>query len=668
MRKEILALSRNNKLCISVLFDTVVLIICLWIAFYIRLESIVEPSQILLDHWLSILLAPVCAIPFFIRMGLYLTVMRYMGAQDGVTIFRACFYATGCWTFVVYLFQISDFIPRTVPFLYCLLAIVFMCSSRYFIRLWLLGQNLHDMFPLLPNSKRISNARAGQGRLVAIYGAGEAGVQLLSALDRGREYHPVAFIDDDVNLSGGLLAGRKIYRPDYIPTLVKETGVEIILLAIPSIKLTRRQTIVHDLECFGLPIRSMPSLSDLASGRMKVQDVRDVDIGDILGREEVQPDALLMVKNVVGKTVMITGAGGSIGSELCRQILGIGPDALILLDNAEYNLYSIHQELLGISEMQAYGCQIIPVLGSVNDPKRLVDIMKRYQVSTLYHAAAYKHVPMVEYNVSQGVRNNVLGTLYTAQAAIIAGVEQFVLISTDKAVRPTNIMGATKRLAEMILQALSHAKSLCLYHNELFGDFSTPVNNQTGFTMVRFGNVLGSSGSVIPVFREQIRRGGPVTVTHPDINRFFMTISEAAQLVIQAGGMGEGGDVFVLDMGRPVKIIDLARRMIQLSGLSVREWSNPEGDIEIIFTGLRPGEKLYEELLFDDNVTKTGHARIFRANEKMLTFSELVVELDAILGSLQEHRYEMTIDIFSKVVSGYKPEAMIVDWLYPHSP
>ncbi|MDP0562532.1 MAG: nucleoside-diphosphate sugar epimerase/dehydratase [Candidatus Endonucleobacter sp. (ex Gigantidas childressi)] len=667
MRKKILALSRNNKLCISVLFDTFVLTICLWLAFYIRLESIVEPSKILLDHWLSILLAPMCAIPCFIRMGLYRTVMRYMGAKDGVTIFRACFCATGCWMLVIFLLRISNLIPRTVPFLYCLLAIVFMCSSRYFIRLWLLGQSFHDMF-LLPSSKRISSIRVGQGQLVAIYGAGDAGVQLLSALDSGREYHPVAFIDDDANLAGGLLVGRLIYRPAYIPVLAKETGAEIILLAIPSIKLVRRQAIVHDLERFGLPIRSMPSLSDLASGRMKVQDVRNVDISDVLGREEVQSDALLMVKNVVGKVVMVTGAGGSIGSELCRQILAIGPDVLILLDNAEYNLYSINQELLRLSDMQSYSCQIIPVLGSVNDPMRLVDIMKRYQVSTLYHAAAYKHVPMVEYNVSQGVRNNVLGTLYAAQASIIAGVERFVLISTDKAVRPTNIMGATKRLAEMVLQALSHKKSLYLYHSELFGDFSTPVSNQTCFTMVRFGNVLGSSGSVIPIFKEQIRRGGPVTVTHPDINRFFMTISEAAQLVIQAGAMGEGGDVFVLDMGRPVKIIDLARRMIHLSGLSVREWSNPEGDIGIVFTGLRPGEKLYEELLIDDNVTETGHARICRANEEMLTLSELVVALDEILGSLQEHHYEMTIELFSKIVNGYKPESMIVDWLYTHSP
>ena len=442
--------------------------------------------------------------------------------------------------------------------------------------------------------------------------------------------------------------------------MISDTGASEILLAIPSATRARRREVLADLEHHPLHVRSVPGFMDLASGRVKVEDLQEVDIADLLGRDSVAPDEGLLARCIHGKVVLVTGAGGSIGSELSRQILQLAPAILILLDHSEYSLYAIHRELAQQVNEQALRLDLIPILGSVGNTHRLLDVMRTWNVDTVYHAAAYKHVPMVEHNIAEGVLNNVMGTLHCAQAAIQAGVSHFVLISTDKAVRPTNIMGSTKRLAEMALQALSQEAAPVLYGQP------AGVNqvNRTRFTMVRFGNVLGSSGSVIPLFREQIRRGGPVTVTHPQITRYFMTIPEAAQLVLQAGSMGLGGDVFVLDMGAPIKIAELAEKMIHLSGLSVRSERNPGGDIAIQFTGLRPGEKLYEELLIGSNVTPTQHPMILTANEACLPWGEFCDVLDRLTNGLQRDDFEQVRMVMRTTVDGYMPRDEIVDWIY----
>ena len=471
---------------------------------------------------------------------------------------------------------------------------------------------------------------------------------------------PVAFIDDGPNLYNRVIAGLCVYTAKHIQQLIEETGANEILMAIPSTTRGRRREILGLLEQFPLHVRSVPGFMDLASGRVKVEDVQEVDIAGLLGRDAVPPQKLLFERCIRGQMVMVTGAGGSIGSELCRQIMATGPTALLLFEHSEFNLYSIHSELEQRVRRESLPVRLLPILGSVRNAEQLFEIMRTWGVNTVYHAAAYKHVPMVEHNIAEGVLNNVLGSLHTAQAAIRAGVEHFVLISTDKAVRPTNVMGSTKRLAEMTLQALSAETAPVL-----FGDKSAVAHlNKTRFTMVRFGNVLGSSGSVIPLFREQISRGGPVTVTHPNITRYFMTIPEAAQLVIQAGAMGQGGDVFVLDMGQPVKIAELAEKMILLSGLSIRTEVNPHGDIAVEFTGLRPGEKLYEELLIGDDVSVTEHPMIMRANEACLPWAEFKLALEALLAAVERNDYSRVRQILRETVSGYAPEGEIVDWIH----
>jgi UDP-N-acetylglucosamine 4,6-dehydratase len=494
---------------------------------------------------------------------------------------------------------------------------------------------------------------------VAVYGAGAAGNQLATALRAGRVMQPVAFIDDDDGIATRVIAGLQVYKPKHIQQMIEETGAQEILLAIPSASRARRREILEFLEGLPLHVRSVPGYMDLATGRVKVEDIQEVDIADLLGRDAVPPRRDLFERCISGQSVMVTGAGGSIGAELCRQILGNNPTVLILLDHSEFNLYSIHAELLARIKRETLVVRLVPVLGSIRNTSRLVDLMRIWAVDTVYHAAAYKHVPMVEHNIAEGLLNNVLGTLNTAQASIQSGVKNFVLISTDKAVRPTNVMGSTKRLAEMVLQALS-----CEAAPMLFNEDSVAQIRQTRFTMVRFGNVLGSSGSVIPLFHEQIRRGGPVTVTHPNITRYFMTIPEAAQLVIQAGAMGQGGDVFVLDMGQPVKIAELAEKMIHLSGLSVRSESNLQGDIAIEFTGLRPGEKLYEELLIGDNVSPTEHPMIMRANEEHLPWEQFKERLSELLVAVEHDDYERVRQLLRETVNGYKPEGEIVDWIH----
>jgi UDP-N-acetylglucosamine 4,6-dehydratase len=476
----------------------------------------------------------------------------------------------------------------------------------------------------------------------------------------GRIMRPVAFIDDDSDIADRIIAGLQVYKPKHIQQMIDATGAQEILLAVPSSSRGRRREILTLLESFPLHVRSVPGFMDLASGRVKVDDIQEVDIADLLGRDPVPAQDDLLEHCITDQVVLVTGAGGSIGSELSRQILALRPTVLILYEHSEFNLYSILSELEPRVVRESLSVRLLPILGSVRDQEKLLDVMNSWHVDTVYHAAAYKHVPMVEHNIAEGILNNVVGTLYTAQAALQAGVSNFVLISTDKAVRPTNIMGSTKRLAELTLQALSRELAPVLFGDEA----NISRVNKTRFTMVRFGNVLGSSGSVIPLFHKQIKSGGPLTVTHPKMTRYFMTIPEAAQLVIQAGSMGKGGDVFVLDMGEPVKIVELAEKMIHLSGMSLRSDRNPHGDISIQFTGLRPGEKLYEELLIGDNVVATQHPMIMSAHEDYFPWDVLKVRLLELLEAIDQDDYARVRQLLRDTVSGYAPDGEIVDWIY----
>jgi FlaA1/EpsC-like NDP-sugar epimerase len=559
---------------------------------------------------------------------------------------------------VIYLYGSSTgaVVPRSLVIIYWLLCLLFIGGLRLMIRRYFNQVQFgHRSIPLLP---RNASGRSDQRDPVVIYGAGAAGNQLLSALRNGREKLPVAFIDDDPQLWGRLVAGLQIYAPSDITSMLEDTGAREILLAVPQASRARRLEIVELLAPLGIPVRTVPGLMDLASGRVKVEYLRDVDVADLLGREPVPPNESLFAQCIAGQVVLVTGAGGSIGSELCRQIMRNHPTHLILYEHSEFGLYAIHQELENHVKQNGLPTTVVPVLGSVRNQTRMLDVLKAWKVDTVYHAAAYKHVPMVENNIAEGIQNNTFGTLYAAQAAIRAGVSNFVLISTDKAVRPTNVMGGTKRMAELVLQALANEKAPLLFGSSDF------VENRTRFTMVRFGNVLGSSGSVIPLFRKQIRAGGPITVTHQDITRYFMTIPEAAQLVIQAGSMGQGGDVFVLDMGEPVKIAELAEKMIKLSGLSVRNANNVDGDIEIKFTGLRPGEKLYEELLIGDNVTPTAHPMIMCANEKRFNWDELTAAFSKLQAAIKSEDYPRIRQLFFMLVDGYQGGEKISDWIY----
>ena len=662
LRYKLIALPRWQKRLLSLSIDVTLIWFSLFAAFSIRLG--LQGMERFYPLYIKLcMIAPVVILPIYIRLGLYRAVLRYMGTHVLFTIIRANILAIIGIVIVSYFLRLQ--IPRSLPFLFGSILILLVTASRYAIRFWLAGHKFSDILLSTFNLSPITGRHTQHGMPIAVYGAGDAGTQLVLAMSRGREYQPVAFIDDNPTMHGRLLVGNQIYAPSQLAEMIDATGAEEILLAMPVIKKSRRTEIIKSLEPLGLPIKTMPDMCDLASGRLKLQDIREVDIADVLGREEVKPIPELIEKHITGKVVMVTGAGGSIGSEMVRQAIIRKPKAIILFDHSEFNLYSIDRELQIAAIQSKNGVEIVTVLGSINDPQRVLDIMRTYKIETVYHAAAYKHVPIVQYNISQGLRNNVLGTLYTAQAAIAAGVEKFVLISTDKAVRPTNVMGASKRLAELVLQGVSKEHYVSFYHPHLFGlQESEQIENNTQFAMVRFGNVLGSSGSVIPVFREQIRVGGPVTVTHPEINRFFMTIPEAAQLVIQAGAMGRDGDVFVLEMGEPVKIVDLAKRMISLSGLTVKDEQNQDGDIEITFSGLRSGEKLYEELLIGDNVTGTDHPRICKAREEMIHWHELRLVLDEIFNTLKDHQYDNTRELLLRYVNGYRPSSKVLDWLY----
>lgn len=654
LRTFLLNLPRRQKRILQVLADIVLVWLALWMAFVVRLgiDELVNP--VVLHSWLFIS-APIVSIPLFIRFGMYRAVMRYFGNDALIAIIKAVSLSALILGVVVYWYSNHEnVVPRSIVFNYWWLSLIMIGGLRLAMRQYFLG----DWFAAAQHVPFTS--RDDGLTKVAIYGAGAAGNQLVAALRMGRVMRPVAFIDDDSSISDRVISGLQVFKPKHIQQMIDATGAQEILLAIPSSNRARRREILGLLEGFPLHVRSVPGFMDLASGRVKIDDIQEVDIADLLGRDAVPAQGDLLEHCIKGQSVLVTGAGGSIGSELCRQILALRPTTLLLFEHSEFNLYSILSELEQRITRESLPVRLLPILGSVRNQAKLLDMMKTWHVDTVYHAAAYKHVPMVEHNIAEGVLNNVIGTLNTAQAALQAGVSNFVLISTDKAVRPTNVMGSTKRLAELTLQALSRELAPVL-----FGDKANISRvNKTRFTMVRFGNVLGSSGSVIPLFHKQIKSGGPLTVTHPKITRYFMTIPEAAQLVIQAGSMGQGGDVFVLDMGEPVRIVELAEKMIHLSGLSVRSDKNPHGDIAIEFTGLRPGEKLYEELLIGDNVVATQHPMIMSANEDHLDWEILKGKLSELLAAVDADDYSRVRQLLRDTVSGYAPDGEIVDWIY----
>ncbi len=636
MRTRFIGLPRKIKALILISADVFFAVLALWAAFSLRWGELYTPKGY---EWYLFAAAPAIAVPIFVKMGLYRAIIRYMEVRALWTIIQATTLYALVFAFVLHESGIKG-VPRTVLPLNWLNMMLLVGSSRFFARWW-----IGEVYLNLGGGR---GAKTHSKRNVVIYGAGSAGVQLASALNYGREFRPVAFIDDDPLLHKQKVNGLRIYPFSSLRYLIERHQASDVLLAIPSANRTRKGEIIGSLEPFAVHVMSMPGLSDIAQGKVTVDALQEVDIADLLGRDAVAPDQSLLHANITGKVVMVTGAGGSIGSELCRQIIQLQPYSLILFEMGEFALYAIEKELAHLlAKMPQAGLTLIPVLGSVTDESRCEKVCNAFKVQTIYHAAAYKHVPMVEKNPGEAIWNNIFGTLYTAQAAIKTGVETFVLISTDKAVRPTNTMGATKRFAELILQALSRFDQ-----------------TKTRFTMVRFGNVLGSSGSVVPLFKEQIARGGPVTVTDERIIRYFMTIPEASQLVIQAGAMGQGGDVFVLDMGEPIRIVDLAKRMIHLSGLEIKDAGHPDGDIEIRFTGLRHGEKLYEELLIGDNVSKTGHARIMCAQEPVIPWLELEKMLALLQQATDNGDFEQARAVLAAAVVGFTPQCGIEDLLW----
>jgi FlaA1/EpsC-like NDP-sugar epimerase len=619
-----MALSRSFKYLISLVADGLILLMA-WIgAYYLRYDHLA-----LLDDGpfvLSFFVVLSSTLVVFNILGLYRAVVRYIGLRSMLSI------ALGTALSGLFLSMAIDanaiLYSASVILNYIFFGFSGIAGSRILLREIVLagGKNAHHK--------------------VLIYGAGASGRQLLLALASSAEFRAVAFVDDDPSFHGVMIRDVKVHSPDCIESLIKKYGISRILLAVPSASRSTRARLIERLEPLGLPVLTIPGMTDLVDGKMKIDELQDVKIEDLLGRDAVTPIPSLLTANITGKVVMVTGAGGSIGSELCRQIILQSPQKLVLFEASEFSLYEIDKELNGVIASKQLDVQLLPALGTVLDQQRLQNLMQSYKVNTVYHAAAYKHVPLVEYNVLEGLRNNVFGTWYTAEAAIASQVETFVLISTDKAVRPTNVMGTTKRLAELTLQALAKRQQ------------------KTRFCMVRFGNVLGSSGSVVPLFRKQIKKGGPITLTHEDITRYFMTIPEAAQLVIQAGAMGEGGDVFVLDMGEPVKIYDLARKMVHLTGLEIKNKQNPSGDIEIKITGLRPGEKLYEELLIGDHEKPTRHPRIKAANEVFLSWAEMQALLSELSEAALLYDLEKIRSLMLSAPTGFNPTDGICDLVW----
>ncbi len=649
----VLALSRTAKQLLVVSVDTFLCLLSVWASFYLRLGeflafSDVKSAPVLITSVVSVAIA----LPIFILSGLYRAIFRYSGMPAMMTMANAIL-IYGILFAVIFTFIGVQGVPRTIGLIQPIVVFLMVGFSRAVARVLLGGR-----YQIEINKASLSK--------VLIYGAGSAGRQLASGMASSHEMHVVGFLDDDDRLHGRVLNGIHVYNPVDIEEIANQNGVTDILLAMPSASRERRNQIIGLLSKIKISVRTLPGLSDLVSGKVTLSDVRELDIDDLLGREPVKPNGLLLNRSTRNKTVMITGAGGSIGSELCRQVLKIQPRRLLLVEMSEFALYQIYQEIQSALELRETSLgedlEVVPLLASVCDEVRMHEIMDTWKPHTIYHAAAYKHVPLVEHNPSEGVRNNVWGTKVCAEAAVRNGVQNFVLISTDKAVRPTNIMGASKRLAEMLLQALNEIKQSADSRTLSVSD--SAVSTKTCFSMVRFGNVLGSSGSVVPLFREQIKNGGPITLTHPDITRYFMTIPEAAQLVIQAGAMGSGGDVFVLDMGKPVRIYDLASRIVKLSGLTLIDERNPHGDIEIKVTGLRPGEKLYEELLIGDNPKPTQHPLILKAHEKFMPWEQLQGQLHSLSLALSVNDVPLIRKFLQKLVSGYQPSDEVVDWVH----
>ena len=633
-RNWVLNLPRAQKRVILVLQDMLLLSLALWLAMSVRLNDFYWPDSAILAAML--LAAPVLSAATFGWFGLYRQVTRYLGAGGIGRLIVCHVLAILVWSVAILVTGIGTpyadhgIIPRSVPFAYFIVGVAFIIGSRT-AAAWLLRIDTAQVM-----------ARRNLLKPVLIFGAGSAGVQLCETLTRTGEARVAGFLDTDPSLWGQYAAGVKIYKPngEKIARLLERERVRDVILAMPHLTRREQQAIIRDLKATRAKVRILPSIADLASGRITVSDLKPVQVEDLLGRELVPADPALLARNTQGKSVLVTGAGGSIGSELVRQIVQRRPSRLVLFELAEPALYEIEQEVESLLRLlpPASRPELVAVLGSVLDTPLLERTMRRHGIETVYHAAAYKHVPIVELNPAAGVHNNVFGTVAAAEAARAVGVERFVLISTDKAVRPTNVMGATKRVAELVLQA--HAAD---------------PGCRTAFTMVRFGNVLGSSGSVVRRFRQQIEAGGPITVTHPDVTRYFMSIPEAAELVIQAGAMAEGGDVFILEMGEPVKIDDLARTMVRLAGLSCRDDASPDGDIAIQYTGLRPGEKLYEELLIGDGATGTAHPRILRNNEPFLTMAELTPHLDVLRAAVTDGDGRAIEAVLMRIVEGYSP-------------
>ncbi|MBU24750.1 MAG: polysaccharide biosynthesis protein [Gammaproteobacteria bacterium] len=627
----VLDLPRWIKRLVAISVDVCLCVVSVWIAFYLRLAEFVDIERLMKPALISLLIA----VSVFSMTGLYRAIFRYSGWPAILAVAKAMILYGLIYGTIITVIGV-DGTPRTIGIIQPLVLFFWLSGSRLFARFWLGGSYRSRI-----DKDAVSRA--------LIYGAGSAGMQLADGLSGGRDLKVIGFVDDDERLQGRILNGLKISAPESLPSLIASRAVSHVLLAMPSISRARRNQIIEVLAKYEVTVRTLPSFSEIADGKVSISDIKELDLDDLLGRETVEPYATLLSKNITGKTVLVTGAGGSIGSELSRQIARLDPKLLLLIDISEFALYSIHCEIerMNLIPGRSTQAKVVPLLCSVQDFDRVRTIISLWKPATIYHTAAYKHVPLVEHNVVEGVRNNVFGTLNVTKAALENEVQDFVLVSTDKAVRPTNVMGATKRLAEMILQALNAENG-----------------SPTSLSMVRFGNVLASSGSVIPIFKSQIASGGPITLTHPEVTRFFMTIPEAAALVIQAGAMAKTGDVFVLDMGQPVKILDLARRMIQLSGLTVRDEGNPDGDIAIQVVGLRPGEKLYEELLIGDNAAQTAHPKIMRASEYFVPWVTLKPELQVLKHHLDLEDVENSLETLGHLVAEFEPEGGLVDRIH----
>ena len=631
---HILEWPRPAKRLFVAAMDAVMGVFAMWLAFSLRLDTLHWPEGL---QWIAYALAPALAFPVLVNQGLYRAIFRYTGITALITTGRAVA-IYGAMLLAILLNVQWEGVPRSVGILQPLIFLLLVGASRSLGWLWLKGRPGKASSSLL------------------IYGAGSAGAQTAAGLGGVHQYQLQGFVDDDPAKAGRSINGTRVYAPKELPTIVDRFGITDVLLALPSASRQRRREIIQSLRDLPVRIRTLPGLTDLASGKVTVTDFQDLDIEDLLGREPVAANPELLSRNLKDKVILVTGAGGSIGSELCRQIIHEGPSHLLLVDHSEHALYLIHQELQTLRDQGQLRCELLPLLASVVDSVRMADICRLHRPYAIYHAAAYKHVPMVEINAGAGVLNNIFGTLNMVQMALESGTLHFVLVSTDKAVRPTNVMGASKRVAELVLQAIAASRQPPFEEEHLSnGQWQCP----TCFSMVRFGNVLGSSGSVIPLFRRQIAAGGPVTVTHPDVTRYFMTIPEAAQLVLQAGAMAESGDLFLLDMGEPIRILELARRMVALSGLTVRDAQHPDADIAVEFTGLRPGEKLYEELLIGDNPLPTAHPRILRAREEHRTWPDLRALLQPLYQAAQSGDEATLKQLLNQIVPGYRSETII---------